>query len=265
MKSIKQPGFAYMSKPFTIRAFPAILTFLLLLVTSVAGGQKLEVDAVYLNTGEIYRGRLQENLNPDLIQLETLCHDTRLFSKNEIIRIEKEKINLSAFSRYGEAPVQGYFNHTDLGFLIGSGNNDHNIIFSIQMVNGYKFGRRYYPGIGTGIEFYDQAYVPLYADFKYFLSDHRVSPFLRGNLGYSIPLEDPPEQWGSRTVNHGGILYSAGVGTSIRTGSSSALVISLDYRFQSLRSVYTADWNDEVLNLEKQYNRVSLRIGFIFD
>jgi hypothetical protein len=265
MKSVKPSGFAYMSKPFTIRAFPASLTFLMLLVFSAAGAQKLEVDAVYLNTGEVYRGRIEETLNPDLIQLETLCHDTRLFSKDEIIRIDKEKINLSAFSRYEEAPVQGYFNHTDLGFLIGSGNNDRNIIFSIQMVNGYKFARRYFPGIGTGIEFYDQAYVPLFADFKYFLTDHRVSPFLKGSLGYSIPIEDPPEEWGARTDNRGGILYSAGVGTSIRTGSSSALVISLDYRFQSMKSVYTVDWNDEVLNLEKQYNRVSLRIGFIFD
>lgn len=265
MTSLTQPGFDLHSKPFIANAFPAIISLVLLLTSSVAGGQKLEVDAVYLNTGEIYRGRIQAHINPGLVQLETLCHDTRLFLKDEITRIEKEKVNFRDFSPYEEASVQGYFNHTDLGFLIGSGNNDRNVIFSIQMVNGYKFGRKYFPGIGAGIEFYDQAYVPVYGDFKYFLSRHRVSPFLKSSLGYSIPIEDPPEQWGSRTDNRGGILYSAGFGTSIRTGGASALVISLDYRFQSLKSVYTEDWNDEVLNLEKQLNRVSLRIGFMFD
>ena len=107
--------------------------------------------------------------------------------------------------------------------------------------------------------------VPLYADFTYAITESRVAPFLRGSLGYSVPIEDPPEEWGTRTDNKGGILYAAGVGTNIRTGPSSALTISLVYRFQNLRSVYTENWNDDVLNLERQLNRIALRIGFLFD
>ncbi len=253
------------ARPFIHTLIPLFLTFVLLLVASPARGQKREVDAVYLNTGEIYRGRIVENIHPDLVQLETLCHDTRLFSKDEILWIQREKIRSNAGGFYDAPSVRGYFNHTDLGFLIGSGNNDRNVIFGFQMINGYKLGKRYYPGIGTGIEFYDQAYVPLFADFKYFLGDQRVSPFLRGKAGYTLPVEDPPEQWGSRTDNRGGLMFCAGAGTSIRTGTSSTLVISLEYRFQNLTSVYTEDWNDEILNLKTQYNRVALRVGFIFD
>ena len=244
--------------------FMLILSIVLLLIPLMAEGQKKEVDAIYLSNGEVFRGTIKDHFNPELIQLETLCSNLRLFPVNQVSRIEKEEIDLFAFSREASISTRGYFNHTDLGALIGSGNNN-NAIFSIQMVNGYKFGKRYYPGIGIGLEFFEQAVVPVYSDFTYMLGSRRVNPFLRGSVGYSIPLEDPEEQWGSTTNNQGGFLYSAGVGTSIRTGSSSALAISLVYRFQSLKSVYTQEWNDEVLNIEKQFNRIALRIGFIFD
>ena len=250
--------------PADHKLFMLILSILLLLIPLMAKGQKQEVDAVYLNSGEVYRGTIKDHFNPQQIQLETLCSNIRLFPVNDISRIEKETIDLFTFSHEARVSAQGYFNRTDLGALIGSG-NDNNAIFSIQMVNGYKFGKRYYPGVGIGLEFYEQAVVPVFADFTYSLGAGRVIPFLRGSLGYSIPLEDPQEQWGTLTDNRGGFLYAAGVGTSIRTGLSSALVISLVYRYQSLKAIYTEEWTDEVLNIEKQFNRIALRIGFIFD
>ena len=248
-----------------LRLVLIFLFAIILLGPAGLAAQKHKVDAVYLANGEIFRGRIVENLDPDMLSLETLCLNTRLFSRDEILRIEKEKINIQAF-RYGrESSIHGYFNHTDMGVLIGSGNGPDNVAFSLQMVNGYKFGRKYYPGIGTGIEFYDHAVVPVFADFSYALADNRVSPFLRASLGYSIPLEDPGEVWGTRVENKGGMLYAAGLGAAIRTGSSSALTITLVYRFQSLRSLYTQDWNDDVVNIERRLNRIALRIGFIFD
>ena len=241
-----------------------ICTFLFVLHPVVADAQKQEVDAVYLNTGEVFRGTVKDQLNPQVIQLETLCLNTRLFSLDEVSRIEREKIDLTAFSHAAGASARGYFNRTELGALIGTG-NDNNAIFGVRMVNGYKFGGGYHPGIGVGIEFYEQAYIPVFADFTWSLMSNRVSPFLNGSFGYSIPSEDPPDVWGASTENLGGFLYSAGVGTFVRTGPSSALAISVVYRYQSLKSVYTEEWNDDVLNLEKQFNRLALRIGFIFD
>ncbi len=257
MKSAKQPS---------CNLFLIILSTLFIIIPLASlDGQKQEVDAVYLNNGEVFRGILQDQLDPGIVQLQTLCWNTMLFSKSEISRIEKEKIDFRVYGGSTGTSSHGYFNRTDLGALIGSGNNEKNTIFSAQMVNGYKIGRRYFPGIGVGIEFYEYTVVPVYADFSYFITDHGVRPFLRGSFGYSIPLENSREEMGVRTDNRGGFLYVAGIGTSIRTGPASAMVISMVYRFQNLRSIYTQDWNDEVLDLEKQYNRISLRIGFMFD
>jgi len=247
-----------------VRILVFVISFIIGILPDILYGQKQEVDAVYLKNGEVYRGTLLDQAGGNMLRIQTLCFNTRLFPGDEILRIEREEVDLDLLGRHS-GKSHGYYNRTELGTLIGSGSNEKNTIFSAQMVNGYKAGRRYYPGIGVGIEFYEQAVIPFFADFTYAFLNQGVTPFLRGSFGYSIPLEDPPEQWGASTKNQGGILYSAGIGTSIPTGQTSSLVISILYRFQSLKSVYTEQWNDDELRLEKQYNRIALRIGFLFD
>jgi hypothetical protein len=248
------------------RILPGTSYILLLLFISLPlSGQKRRVDAVYLNNGEVYRGRILEQPDQEKIHLETLCLNTRMFPTKDISHIGQEKVDLMVLRMGGHASARGYFNYSDLGFLLGSGSNEKNAILSIQMVNGYKFGRKYFAGIGTGIEFFEQAYIPLFADFSYMLTENRVSPFLTGSMGYTFSIDDPPEQWGARTNNLGGMMYSVGIGTSIRTGMTSSFAISLEYRYQNLRSDYTEDWNEDVLHFDKQYNRLSLRLGFVFD
>jgi hypothetical protein len=228
-------------------------------------GQKGSVDVVYLKNGEVFRGEIKEYPDPSRVCLKTLCLNTRLFPTADIDRIERDKINLLHQLPGLESSERGYFNRTGLGVLIGSGNQQNNLVLSLQMVNGYKIRGKYYPGIGTGIEFYDHAVLPAWGDFTYVMGRQRVNPFLRAGAGYSLALEDPPDQWGTSTDHRGGVLCLAGVGTLVRTGISSSLVISVVYRFQSLKSVYTEAWNEDVLNLERQYNRLSLRVGFMFD
>jgi hypothetical protein len=152
-----------------------------------------------------------------------------------------------------------------MGVLIGSGNNEKNAVFSTQMVNGYKLDSRLYTGLGIGVEFYEQAVIPVFADVSCHFGRKVFSPFIRGSLGYSWSVEDPPETWGVHTDNQGGYMYAAGLGTFIRLNGHNSLSISLVYRFQSLKSVVSQDWTDEVLNLDKQYNRIAFRIGFVFE
>ena len=222
-----------------------------------------EVDAVYLKNGEIYRGTIREHPDEDTIMLQTLCWNTMVFHARGVERISREVIDVPNASN--RVPTSGYFNRTEMGVLIGSGNNEKNAIFSVQMVNGYQINRRFYPGFGMGIEFYEQSVVPLFADLSYRFGRQAFSPFVRGSIGYSLPFEDPPDAWGIRTHNRGGQMYAAGLGTFIRLNGHNALSISLVYRFQSLKSVTTQDWSDEVLKLEKQYNRMAFRVGFVFE
>jgi hypothetical protein len=240
-----------------------VIVFFCVSFLSDLAAQKQQVDAVYLKNGEIYRGSLQNHPDENLIMLQTLCWNNMIFNTGDVDHIEREMVN--ARNSRMHLPSNGYFNRTDLGALIGAGNNEKNAIFSAQMINGYKINSRFYPGLGIGIELYEQAVVPLFADMSYHFGRNVISPFIRGSIGYSIPVEDPPENWGVHTNYNGGYMYAAGMGTFIRLNGHNSLSISLVYRFQSLKSVITQDWNDEVLNLNKQYNRIAFRIGFVFE
>lgn len=254
MEGLKQPRQPYCMLLFVI--------FCLCCQFDLAA-QKQEVDAVYLKNGEIYRGKLQNHPDKNQIMLQTLCWNTLIFGVGDVDHIDRETVDLKS-SRL-PVPSSGFYNRTDMGVLIGTGNNEKNAIFSTQMVNGYKINSRFYTGLGIGIEFYEQAVVPLFADMSYHFGRNVLSPFIRGSLGYSLSVEDPPETWGVSANNNGGYMYAAGLGTLIRLNGQNSLSLSLIYRFQSLKSVITQDWTDEVLNLNKQYNRIALRIGFVFE
>ncbi len=243
--------------------FLLLLSFFYVSCLVDLAAQKQEVDVVYLNSGEIYRGTLQHHPDEHLIMLQTLCWNTMIFNTGDVDHIDREMQNTGSPRMH--VPSHGYFNRTDLGVLIGTGNNEKNAIFSAQMVNGYAIGSRLYPGLGIGIEFYEQAVVPLFADLTCHIGRNVISPFVRGSIGYSVSVEDPPDIWGVYTNSIGGCMYAAGLGTFIRLNGHNALSLSLVYRFQSLKSVVTQDWNDEVLNLNKQYNRIAFRIGFVFE
>jgi hypothetical protein len=254
MKFLKQPRPTFF--------YSAILFFFILCVPDGAG-QKVEVDVVYLKNGGIYRGNLLDTGEKRPVKIQTLCWNTLIFDAGDVDHIDREMVNLGGRNKF--FPSSGYFNRTDMGVLIGSGNNEKNAIFSAQMVNGYQLNSRFYPGLGLGVEFYEQAVVPVFADLSYHLGRNVLSPFVRGSLGYSFPVEDPPEAWGVVAKNHGGYMYAVGLGTFIRLNGQNSLSIALVYRFQSLKSVIAQDWTDEVLNLDKQYNRMAFRIGFVFE
>jgi len=249
-------------------SFCKILFFLLLIPLISHQGllaQKQEIDAVYLKNGDVYRGSLQNSEITGKLILETLCSNRMNFDLDDIAHLSREFISRWEYYEHDTPVENGFFNRTDIGALIGSGMNNQNLVFSVHMVNGYKYRSRLYAGIGSGIEFYEQAHVPLYSDISYFISRGRLSPFVRASGGYTIPLEDPPDEWGLISSNRGGYMYAAGMGTALRIGRKNSLSISALYRFQRLRAVQIREWENQELTLDTHYNRISIRVGFLFD
>ena len=254
-----------MPKQPVVAIYIALFIILSQSVENNLQAQKQEVDALHLKSGDIYRGHMQSTGTPGVIVLETLCSNTLQFKMDEIDHLEREIISMGGRSPFLPDNESGYYNRTDLGALIGTGNNDNNLIFGIQMVNGYQLKSRIYPGLGMGLEFFDQAFLPLFGDIVYYIGNRSVAPFFRGSLGYTLPLEDPRQDWGTKLDSHGGLMYAVGLGTSIRLSQNNALCISVIYRFQNLRTVQTQDWNDDKVTLDTQYNRLAIRVGFVFD
>jgi hypothetical protein len=254
--SLKQPG---------IKTFFTVLFWTVLAVCN-SHAQKYTVDVITLQNGDIYRGIIAEQPDSQLIRINTLCHNTLNFNKDEIISITSEKINLrrSGLKIPFHYESGGYVNITDFGLLIATGNNSQNAIFSVSTMNGYAFSSRFITGAGTGIELYETLMMPLYADARIILLKSRLTPFVGLKTGYSFSLEDPPSNWGETYNVKGGFCWGLGAGILIWSSDRSAFEINLSYHYQAIHSETTYDWSNTTSYYTTKYNRLELRFGFLF-
>ncbi|MFC2079925.1 hypothetical protein ACFLRQ_00460 [Bacteroidota bacterium] len=65
----------------------------------------------------------------------------------------------------------------------GNGGGFYNPL-KLNVINGYQFNPYFSMGIGTGIWYHRHALVPLFADFRAYLLDKKISPFLALDTGF---------------------------------------------------------------------------------
>ena len=222
-----------------------------------------DVDVLYLANGNVIRGYLIDQPDSSLIRIETLSHNIYQFSTDEIASAGKELLQTRK-NRPFNPMESGYNNITDFGFLIATGYNEKNAIFSALSTHSYLFRNGLSPGMGTGLEFFEQPTIPLYLSCSWQMYTQKFSPFAGVKTGYSFALEDPVYVWEYTTDAIGGMMWSAGIGTRIWLSHRNAMVISLLYRYQGIHSVRTWEWTGEKTELLKKYNRLELRVGFQF-
>ena len=196
---------------------------------------------------------------------QTVTKSENSESNNNKIPEDEKKNNYS---------IKGYYNVTDMGFLIGSTYNMNVAPFSLLTVNGYQFTENFGLGIGVGIEFFSECYLPLVLDARYYFRKASFSPFAFFHGGYLFALDsdantnivyDHYYMWSSymppyREVKpKGGWMLNPGLGIRNMFNEHFGFTFSVGYRFQSLQYKYNDD-----SQLFQKINRLDLKIGFIF-
>jgi len=238
-----------------------LLVFLTIFQTS---SQKYVIDVIHLKNGDIYKGIIIEQPDPEILRIETLCQNTMNFNMEDVLSISSEKFKpWSAAITYTFGP-KGYVNITDFGMLIGTGNNSQNAIFSISSFNGYGFSSRYIAGVGIGVELFETLMLPLYVESRWVITRSKFTPFLSLKAGYSFALEDPESYWGETYNSTGGYLCGIGLGVLIWINNRNAFEINIQYRYQDIRTIRTFEWSDQTSTLTQKYNRLEVKFGFLF-
>ena len=236
--------------------------FISMAVTLTTSAQK-EVDAIYLYNGNVIRGFLIDQPDSSVVHIETLSHNIYQFSKGEIASVRKELLNKRKYKSF-IPKGKGYDNITDFGLLAGSGNNDRNVIFSILTTHKYTLQNGMAPGLGIGLEFFEQPSLPVYGSFSWQLGTQKFSPFATVRAGYAFGVGSPYTSWDYTYDSSGGMMLSAGAGTKIWVSHRNAFVISLLYRYQAIHSVRTWAWSDATNQILKKYYRLEIRFGLQF-
>jgi len=148
-------------------------------------------------------------------------------------------------------------------------------------ISSWKFENGFSTGIGVGVEFFNETYLPVVADFRYFIRKAGAMPFVSLQGGYSIPLggtytqqqvyyDSPVYLWNSLIYQppvssttdisaRGGWLLNPAIGLQMPLNENLALTFSAGYRL--MRQRYG---KNDTYKLDVDYNRLSLKVGLLF-
>jgi len=238
-----------------------ILTVLLFLFFTGAFAQKNKFDTVYLKDGSIVRGSIIEYLVDKHVKIETSDNSIWVFQHDRIDKISFGEIK----SIKNNSNIKtGYFNFTDIGVLIGSTNSQYSAPLSIMMVNAYRFKQRISAGIGVGLEFFSTPVIPVFIDARYDFYESNLSPFVYLKAGYSFQTGQDYYYY-ETSSSKGGPMLGTGVGIRVSLGEKSQFVASLGYRYQNLSYTYYEEWSKDDVDIFEKYNRLAIRVGFVFN
>ncbi len=221
-------------------------------------------DALYLKNGNIYRGTVIPSGNTDKIKIETLCGNLLLFNRNEIDTIKKEKYSL----------YSGYYRNNGYVFNIGGGlsvANKSNMHEELITSHFYQFNYHYLVGGGGSVKWTSEAYISLFGEFKYLISDKNTVPYVDFRSGISIPTE---KEWKDENyfyyyykIRNGGF-FDASFGISFNSRSNHRFYIQTGYQLQYAKFIdienrWTGEgYQEQEIVREEYYKRVYIRFGF---
>jgi len=247
----------------------------LLFLVNLSFARNGKKDIIYLKNGSVINGQIISSLPSGQVKIKTKDNSLWVFEASQIDSISK---TTTAFNQIRT----GYFNLTEAGILVGNSNNKYSSPFSLMNISGWQFENRISVGAGAGVEFFSEAYLPVVADFRYYLKRQGLNPFFGLQGGYSFALDKPDRIYAYNVSSpyyfdplgnsfmspiggplklraKGGFLLNPSVGICTPLGENLALTFSAGYRI--MRQRYTRE--DNYL-IDIDYNRLSLKIGLIF-
>lgn len=245
------------------KIFALTIAFLLLIP---AFAQKAKNDVVYLKSGAVIKGQL-------------MTYDAETVKINSAGNLWVYKVaDVDSVSRYKKParekiPGNNYFFDVSAGVLKGNPDNSQSAPFSFTTSMNFKVADRLYVGGGIGAEFMEETYMPAFAQFQYRLRDSRFTPLINLQAGYEVPIEEsrqsqpyvyhnlyyPYPQNNEKLNANGGLLMNPSFGFHQTVSESFGWFFSFGYRYHRLN--YTGK---DSYKLDRNYSRLSLKIGFTF-
>ncbi|MCD6355412.1 MAG: hypothetical protein J7L95_07670 [Prolixibacteraceae bacterium] len=230
---------------------------------------------VYLKNGTILKGKYQFTDDHSKLRVES-AGNIWMFNASEI-----DSVTNSHVKREKGLQTRIAQNHlfvkTELGVLIGNSENSQGAPFSFHSSTNYPVTPKISAGIGLGVEFLKETYLPAFLNLEYKFRNTFSTPFILLKAGYEVPLEQEnnvynnvypawydyrpfPNNSQENLKAKGGVLINPGLGYLRMFSSSFGMSFAFGYRFHRLHYKGEKDYA-----LDIDYNRLSISIGIIFN
>ncbi|MBI2968655.1 MAG: hypothetical protein HYY40_12715 [Bacteroidetes bacterium] len=216
-------------------------------------------DAVYLKSGNIYRGIIVEHVIGNFVKIEISGGSILVFRYDEIEKMTKELLPDETGKKFPSPETalpfeKGIGGNLSWGFNTGE-DVGISLLFSMDYIMKYHYGI----GMGMGIESFNRGYFPIFLTLQYRPIKSTSGPFIYNYTGYSAPATDNNREY------RGGVLAEAGLGFYAHLSNSSDFTFSVGYRYQESSFSYRYNnWNGGGYVDGKDYfRRIALRMGLV--
>jgi hypothetical protein len=236
-----------------------ILIVILLFIIALQSYSQKTKDVIYLKNGSMIYGTLMEISN-NQYKLKGTDGSIFIYSSDEVDRYAKEAPEFAGRKKAGMTFV------LEAGLLVGAQTNEYKAPFSFNAIAGYTIEKKNTLGIGSGAEFLEKTFVPLFFEYRYTIRDKRVSPFLffRSGILMHVGSDDDSDN----TSLYYKTDYKGGASLTFGTGLSWAredveTYLSFAYRYAQT-SYVQKEYNLQEATYENNYNRLEVKFGFRF-
>ncbi|MGD9930506.1 MAG: hypothetical protein AB7U05_10845 [Mangrovibacterium sp.] len=250
----------------------ALLGVLLLLVCGVSA-QRIKKEVIYLKNGSVVKGQLVQ-VDDEKVVVRS-ARNTWVFNQAEIDTVTSKWLRETDTSDGAKT----WFFKTSVGVLPGGSDNTRESPFSFDASLNVRLFRNMYAGLGAGLDLLEESYLPAFVNLEYRFRDSRFTPFIAFQGGYLLPLDGEVNTHGgyyyydimpyssywpyyqSQTLdNEGGLMFNPSLGFISQVNDNLGFSLSFGYRYSQV--TFTGDNSYE---LETNYNRLSIKLGIIFN
>ncbi len=239
-----------------------LLSSLCLLLGKVAAQNTAQpIQHFYLKGGGHLRGHLLSSDNQQQIQIQLLTGETVSLQRSSLLQVNTNQKRQRIALKNGEGiPSKGFYYILQTG--ISMGYIDQRELALGANVFSMSFGHRFNPhwqvGGGFGLDFYDQQFIPIFAEGRWHPWQSYVSPFIGLQMGYSLGFDVTNDSWWQNNSS-GGTVFHPSIGLRLASKRIGNFMVDAGYRFQRA----TRSWGGDVIDTIT-YRRLSLRLGWEF-
>ena len=254
-------------KKISLFVFAFLLTFSLF--------AQIEKGYIYLKDGTILKGKYQ--FADDLEKLKVISSgNIWIFDSEEVDSVTTRRSRRT--NEFNQSLNENrLFFRTSIGFLAGNSENSQSAPFSFTGSVNYPVTPKISVGVGAGVEFLKESYLPTFVNIEYKLRNAEGTPYFFVLAGYQVPLEDsqqlyydyypmwssfwPGPEYSREEVNaKGGFLVNPGIGYTQMFSPGFGMSVAFGYRYHRLN--YNGE---EDYQLDIDFNRLSVKLGILFN
>jgi hypothetical protein len=217
-------------------------------------------DMLYLKNGSIIFGTLIE-ITDNQYKIRTADNSIFVYKADEVEKYVKSVNSYDGRKKSGIGMV------LESGFLMGSPENELPMPFSFNCLINYTLKTSNIFGIGSGVEFIQAPYLPLFLEYKRMIINRKTAPFffLRGGSLLHAKRDDGNNTYSQyyHVQNYkNGVMLTIGTGISW-SNNYSETYLSFAYRYATT-SYVQHDYGQAESTINNYYNRLEIKFGFKF-